>query len=111
LSKLSRVEYQRERNGVAKRLGIRVTILDAEIAARQPKAENKSGQGREIKWVERKPWDEPVEGAVLIDDIISFLRRYVIMSEPDLMSVALWVLASYAFEEFFIFPRLLIKSP
>jgi len=111
LSKLSRVEYQRERNGVAKRLGIRVTILDAEIAARQPKAENKSGQGREIKWVERKPWDEPVEGAVLIDDIISFFRRYVIMSEPDLMSVALWVLASYAFEEFFIFPRLLIKSP
>jgi putative DNA primase/helicase len=111
LSKLSRFDYQRERNGVAKRLGIRVTILDGEVAARQPKAENHSGQGQEITWVEPKPWDEPVDGSVLINDIISYIRRYVIMSEPDLMSVALWVLASYAFEEFFIFPRLLIKSP
>jgi putative DNA primase/helicase len=111
LSKLSRVEYQRERNRVSKRLGIRVTILDQEVAARQPKAENNSGQGQEIKWKERKPWDEPVYGAALIDEIISFIRKHVIMSEPHLVSVALWVLASYAFEEFFIFPRLLIKSP
>jgi putative DNA primase/helicase len=111
LSKLSRVEYELERYGVAERFDIRVTALDAEVAARQPKAEKKSGQGQEIEWVEPKPWDEPVDGALLIDDIVTYIRRFVIMSEPDYLSVALWVLASYAFKEFFIFPRLLIKSP
>jgi putative DNA primase/helicase len=111
LSKLPRVEYELLRNEVVKRFGIRVTVLDEEVAARQPKAENNSGQGQEIKWVERKPWDEPVDGAVLNNDIISYIRSYVIMSEPDVVSVALWIMASYALEEFFIFPRLLIKSP
>jgi hypothetical protein len=73
LSKLSRVEYQLQRNEVAERFGIRVTALDAEVIARQPKAENNSGQGQEIKWPKREPWDEPVDGAVLIDDIIKFI--------------------------------------
>jgi putative DNA primase/helicase len=111
LSKLSDADYDREREGAAEKLGIRVTTLDREVARRKPKKESDNLQGQSIAIIEREPWPEKVDGATLLDEIVATIKRYIILKNSDAVIIALWLVASYAFMEFFIFPRLRIKSP
>jgi putative DNA primase/helicase len=111
LALLSPVEYDRRRESAAAELGIRLGTLDDEVTARRPKAQEPSGQGQSIKLIEHEPWPQQVDGALLLDAIANLILRHVVMTYEQARSIALWVLASHAHDEFFIFPRLLIKSP
>ena len=57
------------------------------------------------------PWKEPVNGAELLDEIASFVSRFI--SGPDFISgiIALWILHAYTFDAFTISPLLAITSP
>jgi putative DNA primase/helicase len=110
LAKLPRVEYERQRKGAAQKLALSLGLLDEQVHARR-KAEQPSGQGQLIKLTEHEPWHEPVDGAQLLDAMAELILRHVMMSRDEANTVALWVLASYAVGVFFIFPRLLLKSP
>jgi hypothetical protein len=68
-------------------------------------------RGEAVAIIEREPWGEAVDGAEVLDGIIATVRKHIILKDDEVVMVALWVVASYAFEEFFIFPRLRIKSP
>jgi hypothetical protein len=77
---------------------------------RQPDDDdNRPGQPLDLP--DREPWAEAVNGAVVLDEVISMIRRYVVLSEDAAASVALWIAASYAFDSFYIFPRLMISAP
>ncbi|MGH7863850.1 MAG: hypothetical protein ACREQB_02595, partial [Candidatus Binataceae bacterium] len=54
LAKLRVVEYEKERNDAATKLGIRVASLDKLVAAERPK-EDKPGQGRPLELPEPEP--------------------------------------------------------
>jgi putative DNA primase/helicase len=110
LAKLSSLEYQQQRKDVATRLGVGIAFLNRQVLAQQ-KAEQPSGQGQPIKLIEHEPCHEPVEGTQLLDAIADLILRHVVMSRDEAKAIALWVLASFGFDAFFIFPRLLIKSP
>jgi hypothetical protein len=54
LAALSRIEYDREREATATRIGIRTSTLDAEVEARRP-ARNDTTQGCAISMPEVEP--------------------------------------------------------
>jgi hypothetical protein len=67
-------------------------------------------QGTAIILAERIAADAEVDGKTLLDSIRDTIKRYVILDPQDAVAVALWIASSYAFNEFFIFPRLRLRS-
>jgi Protein of unknown function (DUF3631) len=51
------------------------------------------------------------QGAALVRDLATFLRRYVVMSESQLIVVALWIVHTYCIEAAEQTPYLAITSP
>ena len=53
-------------------------------------------QGLGLEEVEA--WPEPVDGAVLLEELRRVLRRYVVLPKMAPETLALWVVHTYAFE-------------
>lgn len=113
LAALDPLTYDRVRKDEADRLRVRVATLDKEVERARPRADNaddkRAGSPFEIADVE--PWDEDVDGAALLDEIATAFRRFLSLPDGAADVLALWVLYTYAFEHFFISPRLAIRSP
>jgi hypothetical protein len=115
---LPRLKYELEREDVAQKLGIRVSVLDRLVKIERGDAdvarggdEAAGGPGRSLAFPEIELWPEPVDGEQLLDDIVAEMRRYIVLGTAAAHAVALWVAAVHAFERFFIFPRLFITAP
>ncbi len=70
ICKLTRSEYLYQRQDLARELSIPVSLLDAE----HKKAEKKGGESAEFI-VDPVLWDEPVNGAELLDEITDAAKR------------------------------------
>ena len=107
LACLGPIEYERKRDMVAKLLGVRVSVLDKEIANRRPREEG--NQGCIIEDLE--PWEESVDGEHLLDEIKSILKSHVVFDEYSVTACALWIVLTYVYDAFRILPMLGITSP
>jgi hypothetical protein len=107
LATLSPLEYEQQREDMAKQLKIRVSVLDGEVSKRRPTV---ASDGNDLGLVDPKPWDSPVNGAGLIQRIIEELQRYIVMPPHIAEVVALWVVHTYAFEFWRHTPRLAIRA-
>ncbi len=58
-----------------------------------------------------EPWDEPVNGAELLDDIVRAINRYMVMPPHAAEAVALWLIHAWTIEAWIISPLLIIVSP
>jgi putative DNA primase/helicase len=108
----STIEYDKRRVAIAKRFGLRVKIMDAEVqAAMNAQAEQDTEDEFDFKPIE--PWDHEVDGSVLLGDLVTFINRFVIFGKDkdDALIVALWSVGTYLIEEFNVFPRLGLTSP
>ena len=47
---------------------------------------------------ETQPWHEPVDGQLLLDDLVKLLRRFVVLPQSAAETLALWTLHTYAFD-------------
>tara|TARA_R110002094_G_scaffold150223_2_gene138672 strand:+ start:351 stop:1691 length:1341 start_codon:yes stop_codon:yes gene_type:complete len=56
-------------------------------------------------------WGEAVSGELLLDEVTSLLRRFVILPDLGYETIALWTLHTYVFDVFEYTPRLLLSSP
>jgi putative DNA primase/helicase len=81
----------------------------AEAKAASEREDDRAGRALDLH--DPEPWHEPVDGAALLDEVVTGLRRYVVLGQAEAQAVALWVLGTHAFGRFSIFPRLLITSP
>lgn len=110
LAGLSRFDYDRVRKPEAKRLGVRVETLDAEVDLHRQKT-NTCAQGFDVGQPDIKPWSESVDGSALLNEIETVLRRYVVASNAAFTASALFVLHTYAFDLGDISPILFITAP
>ena len=110
LAALPPAHYDREREAVAERLGIRTGTLDAEVASRRPGSAGKF-QGGAVEFAKADPWPQPVDGAEVLSAVAATFRRYVALPATTADALALWVAHAHAFEAFQHSPRLNLASP
>ncbi len=58
-----------------------------------------------------EPWPEPVDGQVLLDDLVQLLQLFVVLPKWAPEALALWILHTYAFELRDVTTYLGIESP
>jgi putative DNA primase/helicase len=58
-----------------------------------------------------EPWPERVDGAELLDELVSLFRRHLSLPEGAAQALALWVLFTHCLDAFEVSPRLAILSP
>jgi putative DNA primase/helicase len=111
LAKLPLVQYERERKAAAEKLEMRIGMLDFVVAAQRGNAGDAGKQGRPLEFPEAEPWPTAVNGIVLLNELITVIRRYVVMPDHAIDAVALWIIHTYLIDFFEITPRLAITSP
>lgn len=109
LAGLDPLSYDREREAAAKRLGLRTTTLDKEVAKLRPKPETAQARGLTLGAVE--PWPEPINGAAMLSRLTTVIRRHIILSQSAADCVALWIAHTWVPQRFQHTPRLGIGSP
>lgn len=68
-------------------------------------------QGATLVLPNPEPWPETVDGAVLLDDLVSALERFVALPEGAAVATALWVVHAHALDAFTVSPLLAVVSP
>ena len=111
LAALGVLDYERERKSAADRLNVRASVLDAFVKKERETSDGSGGQGRALSLRESEPWPEPVDGAELLSDLSTAIRRHVVMPDHTADAAALWVAHTYLLHCFGISPRLAITSP
>jgi putative DNA primase/helicase len=110
LAALDPLTYARRRKAAAEELGISQSLLDKLVNAARNNGSVKPGQGRALAFAEVEPWGEPVDGAALLDELVTVFGRFIVMPEAARTAVSLWAVHTHVFEQTLITPRLVIKS-
>lgn len=104
MSRLQRAQIARK---MAKAVGVPVKDLLLSITPKNAEAK----PGRELSLVDHtEPWDGEVNGVELLKELYALIKRPLWISDAARMTVALWIIAEYAFKAFHRFPYLRIKS-
>lgn len=114
LAKLPIIEYERERKAAADALGMRTSMLDrvVEMKRHEQGLDGDDGmQGKAVSFPDIEPWDKPVVGETLLNEIADTIRCYVVLADHMRDIAALWVVQTYIFRSFRITPSLSIRSP
>tara|TARA_R110001599_G_scaffold350254_1_gene580017 strand:+ start:4067 stop:5671 length:1605 start_codon:yes stop_codon:yes gene_type:complete len=110
LAKLSSMDYERQREGAAKALGIkRVSTLDKIVKQYRIDQEVKPESNELKNGIE--PWHDPVNGQMLASSIIKAFHDHTILPEGGDIALTLWAIGSYCFNAFRIYPKLCLSSP
>ncbi len=107
LSSLTQMDYDRVRKNEAKRLNIRVSILDAQVLA----VRNAGKETQSLPFAEVEPHPEPVEPAALLDEISKLICQFMVIEAYQADAAALWVTMTWFIEEIQIAPLGLIDAP
>jgi len=110
LAKLTPTEYDRCRKEEAKRLGVRPQTLDNEISARRPQTDV-GGQGSVVEFPNVEPWETPVNGAELLNDIAATYAQYLVLPAGAADAMALWTAHTHCTEAFVHTPRMHLYAP
>ncbi len=108
LSTLSAIDYDRQREAYAQKLGIRITTLDDAVKAKREKNKNSD---QSIIFSAIEPWHEPVDGSALLFLLTKKLKQFVILSEHEAHAIALWILFTYCIDGVSVAPILNLSSP
>jgi putative DNA primase/helicase len=103
LAGLSRDEYDRCRKAEARRLGVRVETLDAEVHARRRRASP-------ARLGEVEPWPQPVEGVAVLMEVRETFHCYAVLPAGAAEALALWCAHAHACRAFLCTPRLNLSS-
>lgn len=109
LAKLSPMEYDRIRKEQAEALGVRPPTLDKMISAKRKETQSADSGG--IGFEDVEPWEEPVDGAALLNEIAATVKRFIICHEETTWAVALWVAMTWLIDVVMIAPLAVITAP
>jgi hypothetical protein len=112
LAKLTPLDYERQREEAAVRLGCaRVAILDRLVAAERGRGQPASAAVRGVKVAEPTPAADPVHLGTMLTAITNAIRRHVVLSPALAIAIALWTAHTWVYEHFQNTPRLCVLSP
>jgi Protein of unknown function (DUF3631) len=112
LAALPRLQYEQERKEAAEKLKVRPSILDRLIETEKRSHDTDDGKpGHKIAFPVPEPWPEEVDGAELLAEVVTAIRRYIVMPDYSHDVCALWAVHTYLLDHFLISPRLAIRSP
>jgi hypothetical protein len=111
LARLTGLEYEKQRERVARELGVRKSSLDHEVKGRRAElAAVAEPPPLYPHWVV-EPWPEAVDGDALIRDIMRRVRRHMVLAQDQTLTVALWILMAWAHSDAAIHsPILMVTS-
>jgi putative DNA primase/helicase len=110
LARLDQLDYEKRRREAAREQGIRSSALDDAVGRRRDELAAERGPPPLFgHWVV-EPWPEAVDGDALLLLIVRRIRRHVILTEAEAITVALWVLMAWAHQAAVFSPILLITS-
>jgi hypothetical protein len=106
-------DYDRAKDRLASSLSISRRALDALVKAARVNSSHADEEEAEagLRLGEVEPWDQPVDGQHLFDELVGALNRYVVLQPGQPAAVALWCMLSWQYERFKILPQLLLSSP
>jgi putative DNA primase/helicase len=106
------IEYDRVREVEAKRLNVRVSTLDREVAmACRRGHQSQSGDAGDEFLMDPEPWPEPVDGADLLDRLTDLIASHLVLPKWAAEAIALWIMHAHAHDCFGISPILGVTSP
>jgi putative DNA primase/helicase len=106
LATLPPCEYEAERVSMAKKLKVRISFLDAEVQRLRDNAVKKEGLVEELE-----PWEDPVSGDAILKRILNTISQYIVLPWECAVTISLWVMLSYCYEDFRVLPLLAFTSP
>jgi hypothetical protein len=116
LAALESIDYEASRTEAAKRLGVRVSVLDREVKKMRGTLGlggdgDEPGQGRAVKIADVLPYPDPVDGDQVAASLVTAIRKYVVLPPAAADAVALWIMHTWLVNSFNISPRLAVTSP
>lgn len=108
LAQGSEFAYERERKASAKKLGVRVSVLDKMVEGRRTVVEE---ENEPSLFPKLDPWPEPVDGAELLGVLVATFTRFLALPDHAAEALALWTVHTHTFDAGAITPRLALTSP
>lgn len=109
LAVLPTLEYETVREDEAKRLNLRVTILDKAVQECQEQL-GAVGDGLDSELMPA-PWPSPVKSEELLDEIESTIERFIICDEETRAAAALWITFTWFIDHVHVAPLAVITAP
>jgi putative DNA primase/helicase len=110
LAGLREVAYQKKRKQAAADLQMQVGTLDKLVAKHRAKLEAEAdAQPLYPHWVV-EPWDESVEGSILLLAITERIRQHVILTQDQATVVALWIMLTWVHEQAAVHSPILLAT-
>ena len=97
-------EFELQRREAAKAIGLRVSAIDQLVNDARSRALATEREDEPL-------WPEAVDGATLLDELVSTIRKYVILGLAESHAAALWILFTHCFSAASFSPRLAVTSP
>ena len=112
LASLPSLEYGLQRAIFSKKWQIPLEWVDKAVKDAKPKTDSRQHlQGEEITFPDITPSEHQVDGATLLDFLLKFLQRYLVLPPGGAVTAVLWVIFTFARDLFGINPRLVASSP
>ena len=100
--------YDSQRKDIAKKLGIRVSTLDEEVAATR-KAHVTEEQTTMFPKIEI--WEQPINGCDVLDEIENLISQFIVCSEETRIAITLWIVMTWFVSGIDICPLAVITAP
>lgn len=107
---LSEFEYQTQRKKIASTFGFKRDYVES-LRSKGRKSTEDPAQGVDVLFDDPEPWPDPVDGAELLSEIESMIRKYLVAPEPSYPMMAVWSVLSYLTKTAAVMPMLCLNSP
>lgn len=111
LSNLSPKEYKKISVDEAAKISLAVKHLNVLVDQARKEKETLANSIDDELQNGIEPWDEEASGFELAEEIKSLILAHIVLTEKQAIVITLWIMATYCFNAFNIFPKLLINSP
>jgi hypothetical protein len=110
LARLSPVAYEHQRDGAAKKCGMRASVLDKLVKHERDDNGGPPGQGRPVEIIDVEPWGNPVDGASLLQELSDYFDHHAHLPDKAEHALALWTAHTWMFDAWRRTPRLNLRS-